>query len=244
VICPACGSEETKVDRTADVGRIVTRSRSCECGARWATHERIDQDSVSVRSATGVRRCPPVAARSRGQPPVSAGSPLGGPGGFGGDLFSDPSGLGITNGSNHGDLVRDPEIRSATVAPGLVLVPVERSMGKKQPSRIGQPDYPMAFLEVWEATGKRGTKSDGLKAWIKIGRPSWESISTIWAAYMRSDNPSRGYVKELSTWFNKSCHTQEWLPAGSTSNGHADDGMKKLVAAAKASNFRHPGDDQ
>ena len=75
--------------------------------------------------------------------------------------------------------------------------------------------YPAAFEDVWERTGKRGSKHPALVAWRKANSPPWSALSVAWTAYLRSDAPVRlGAVQHLSTWLNAKGWAQEWPPAG------------------------------
>jgi len=136
------------------------------------------------------RRLPPcTAVHSRGQPPKAA-SPSESSGGFGGDLSAVP------------ERIEDPNTNST-----LLGKPRARTRTKEH------AEYPLSFEEVWVGTGKRGVKHNGHKAWVSQGKPLWVSIKPVWEAYMRSDRPSRGFVKDLSSWLNGRCHLQEWQPA-------------------------------
>jgi len=73
--------------------------------------------------------------------------------------------------------------------------------------------YPKAFEVLWDQTGKRGGKFAALKAWRKVGQPTWDAIGSTWAAYLVSERPRAGYVKDLSSWLNGRCHEQDWAPA-------------------------------
>lgn len=86
-------------------------------------------------------------------------------------------------------------------------------------SNLPDPDpsqpfqYPVAFDLVWSHTGKKGAKHTAHKAWAKGGRPSLEEIKGPWAAYLASDRPMAGFIKDLSTWLNERGWQQEWPEA-------------------------------
>lgn len=104
---------------------------------------------------------------------------------------------------------------------GQVLIPVSDpspiSQGDPDRGRArskgGAIDYPKDFQILWEQTGRRGGKFDALKAWMKYGRPSWVDVQATWRAYLLSERPVAGFVKDLSSWLNGRGHQQEWLPA-------------------------------
>lgn len=104
---------------------------------------------------------------------------------------------------------------------------------------LGVPKYPAEFEAVWEGVGRRGDKEPALRAWRKRGKPTWAQIGPVWAAYMLSDSPSRGYVKDLSTWFNKGCHTQEWAPARISPGSAYEQTMNSFRGFLE----RHEGED-
>jgi hypothetical protein len=73
--------------------------------------------------------------------------------------------------------------------------------------------YPQSFEVLWEQTGRRGVKANAHKAWLKMDRPGWEDVEHTWRAYLLSERPVAGFVKDLSSWLNGRCHQQEWPPA-------------------------------
>lgn len=92
--------------------------------------------------------------------------------------------------------------------------------GNDEPDVGPKPtSYPAAFEAVWDCTGKRGTKFAALKAWKKVGAPGRDRIDGPWSAYLASDRPAAGFVKDLSTWLNERGWEQEWLPARVITNG-------------------------
>lgn len=207
--CPDCGADKMAVARTFQTTKRTTRILHCDCGSGFESEEsivaKISRSKPGSESLPVTAGDPPVIT---GSTPVSArGSPAiaGTPRkrrGVGGDLSVVPSLFGSdllsasTAGDGSGSDARAPERDPMT-----------------------PPEFPPAFMAVWSGTGKRGTKDKALKAWRKAGRPSWEDVSPVWAAYMLSDDPSRGFVQHMSTWFNGKGHQQEWLPAR-RSNGH------------------------
>lgn len=72
------------------------------------------------------------------------------------------------------------------------------------------------FEIIWEQTGKRGGKFAAFKAWEKQGKPTWVDVQAAWRAYLLSERPVAGFVKDLSSWLNGRGHQQEWLPASMT----------------------------
>lgn len=78
---------------------------------------------------------------------------------------------------------------------------------------LGVPELPAEFLAVWAGTGKRGAREAAFKAWKRRARPTWAVLAPTWAAYMLSDRPAAGFVRDLSSWLNQGCHLQEWQPA-------------------------------
>jgi len=103
------------------------------------------------------------------------------------------------------------------VIPGLVSVPLPGEADPEVPRAAAAPPRPPRYTEVFEAiwavTGRRGGKDAAHRAWVKVGRPPLDLVAASWSAYMLSDRPAAGFVKDLSTWFNGKCHNQEWLPA-------------------------------
>lgn len=75
------------------------------------------------------------------------------------------------------------------------------------------PKYPDEFESIWEGTGKRGGKEPALRAWRKVGKPTWLALEPVWLAYMLSEHPARGFIKDLSGWLNQGYHRQTWEPA-------------------------------
>lgn len=210
--CPDCGADKMAVARTFQTTKRTTRILHCDCGSGFESEEsivaKISRSKPGHESPPVIAGDPPVIA---GSTPVSArGSPVitGAPRkrrGVGGDLSTIPS----LFGSDLVSATRDP------LGSGSDVRAPERDP-------TAPPEYPEAFLAVWIGTGRRGTKDKALRAWRKAGRPSWEDVSPAWAAYMLSDDPSRGFVQHMSTWFNGKGHTQEWMPARRT-NGHTRD---------------------
>jgi hypothetical protein len=49
-----------------------------------------------------------------------------------------------------------------------------------------------------------------------------EAVRGPWDAYMLSERPVRGFVKDLSSWLNQSGHTQDWPPAAATRQNDRD----------------------
>lgn len=74
-------------------------------------------------------------------------------------------------------------------------------------------EYPAAFTQIWDLTGKRGVKAKALKAWKANGRPNIEQVRAPWESYLLSERPRAGFVQDLSTWLNGRGWQQEWAPA-------------------------------
>jgi len=140
-----------------------------------------------------VRRLQPTQIRgtSKARPPdKEPTSPPSSGGGFGGDPSAIPSG---TTDSN-------------PISPGNPKRARTRSNGEAI-------DYPKDFEILWEQTGRRGVKFNALKAWMARGRPGWVDVQAAWRAYLLSERPVAGYIKDLSSWLNGRGHQQEWAPA-------------------------------
>lgn len=90
---------------------------------------------------------------------------------------------------------------------------------------------------MWEYTGRRGTKGPAHTAWVKVGRPGLDAIRPRWDAYLLSERPARGFVKDLSSWLNQGGHTQDWPPFVDRGNGarphHPMDRTAINMAAAR-----------
>jgi hypothetical protein len=109
------------------------------------------------------------------------------------------------------DVVDSPEVSAQAEAEAEAEAETDQNIGASR-LRSGTA-YPAAFEEVWEATGRRGNKFKGWKAWKAASSPPWAALSAPWAAYMRSADPVRGYVQHLSTWLNAKGWAQEWPEA-------------------------------
>lgn len=217
--CPNCQAPGSSVKQSMDDGVTVSRLRLCPCGTRWRTEETVIRASVRTLAATngtGRDRPPPV---SRNQPPAGSNDS----GGFGGDL---PSGS---------DLPPSPDPPSD--------LDLTRSDQARASARVNEPVYPVAFEEVWIGTGRLGGKHLALKAWKKMGSPSWATIRPIWESYLRSPRPASGFVKDLSSWFNGRFHQQEWLPAAPAPEPGGAAGIRTQQTAQTVQRFmqRHGG---
>lgn len=99
----------------------------------------------------------------------------------------------------------------------IVVVTPERAHARTKTR--AKVTYPGEFLILWEQTGKRGGKFAALKAWERMERPSWLAVQATWRAYLLSERPRAGFVKDLSSWLNQRCHEQDWQPVAEPSNG-------------------------
>lgn len=181
--CPECGSR-MHIKATNHGGEITFRIAECDCGERWELEER----RVRRLKPAGSRVQPCTAVQSHAPPPAAANPPAPA-GGFGGDLSGVPT------------LIQDS-------GPSSQATPDQTRARSNRDA-----EYPTAFLAVWAGTGKRGSKFNAHKAWKAQGSPSWGDVEPVWRAYMLSQRPADGYVKDLSSWLNGRCHKQEWLPA-------------------------------
>ena len=194
-----------------------------ECGSRMAIKATNHGGGITFRVAEcdcgerweleerRARRLQPcTAVHSRGQPPTVA-SPPESSGGFGGDLSAIPSGV--------------PD-----------LAPISTANPKRGRARSNGEaiDYPKDFEILWEQTGRRGVKFNALKAWMSRGRPSWVDVQATWRAYLLSERPVAGYIKDLSSWLNGRGHQQEWLPARATPIRRTDPAVRAREEAEEA----------
>lgn len=194
MICPSCRESADTVLET----RGGRRRRECgACGTRWTTEEKVVPSSiantlpVACRDATrSVRQTLPVGVTDATRS-VS--------GGVGGGLSTPRFNCKIGENTQIGV---GSEPRSN---PTLVVNP-SRARARAVIA------YPTSFEALWDGTGKHGGKFAAFKAWDKVGRPSWQDVEPYWVAYMASDHPARGFVKDLSTWLNGRCHEQTWEP--------------------------------
>ncbi len=193
--CPECGSKMSVKD-TGHGGEKTYRIAECPCGIRVETVEcQLRRLPVRMPHMPGMA---PAAANGTGRqvsqgPPDTAISPPASAGGVGGGLPSD-----LSSGS-------DPKTDSA------LLSNPDQTRAKSKAAAI---DYPKDFVILWEQTGRHGIKFHALRAWMKAGRPSWLDVQETWRAYLLSERPVAGFVKDLSSWLNGRCHQQEWAPAG------------------------------
>lgn len=188
--CPECDCRMAVVKTMVLPGQTL-RMQECACGIRCESAEKV------------IRRLPVAPATVR-QParngPGAAGNPPATAGGVGG---------GLPSGSVQGSLP-DPNCDPDQE----VITPSDQTRVR------AHVDYPIEFENLWERTGKRGTKLAARKAWEKAGNPSWVQVQEAWRAYLLSDRPVRlGAIKDLSTWLNGDCHKQEWPPAQTAING-------------------------
>lgn len=209
--CPDCASRLLVWDSHPSPEGGTARELRCLCGGRFLSLETIARrlsplgtgtppvphgypagTRVGNRYPTGT---PPVP--SRGPPPGTRTPPVPN-GGVGGGLSGDRSGSGP-----------DP----SPTSPGDPNRVRARST-KRAPPDPALPTYPDVFEELWVETGRRGGKDDAFKAWVKWGRWPWRQIKPAWEAYLRSERPVAGFVKDLSSWLNGRGHQQEWPPAG------------------------------
>jgi len=205
--CPECGSKMSIKD-TNHGGERTFRIAECPCGERWETTE---QRSHRLPPATANAHTQPgMAVRSRGQPPMAA-SPPESSGGFGGDLPA----------------IQDGTHDSNPISPGNP----KRGRARSNEEAI---DYPKDFIELWVNTGRRGVKFLGLKAWMARGRPTWREVEPVWRAYLLSERPVAGYIKDLSSWLNGRGHQQEWLPAKATPIRRTDPAIRAREEAEDA----------
>lgn len=206
--CPKCGSKMS-IKATNHGGGVTYRIAECDCGERWELEERRCARLPS-RAAIDSRVQPCTAVHSRGQPPTAA-SPPSSDGGFGGDLSGIPSGVSDPN-----PISVDSPNRARTRSNGQAI------------------DYPKDFEILWEQTGRRGVKFNALKAWMSRGRPGWVDVQATWRAYLLSERPIAGYVKDLSSWLNGRGHQQEWLPAQATPIRRTDPAVRAREEAEDA----------
>lgn len=105
------------------------------------------------------------------------------------------------------------------ISPASLVSEVEHAEAEAAPEDPDSPAaprttaYPKAFETVWEQTGRRGSKLKALRAWAKGGKPTWDIVGSPWEAYLASDRPAAGFVKDLSTWLNERGWEQEWAKA-------------------------------
>ena len=215
--CPSCGQSNTdRVARTIDLGSFLFRQRMCACGHHWTTQEvefvgapiqfGVPSNASSVISGSRVQRLLPLqtpgisATGAQRPPPIASNHPsraLAARGGYGGGVSGDRSGSDPESGL--------PEA-TTTVSQGADQARARRVRGAAS-------EYPEAFLKIWGHNGKRGTKLPALKKWVELGRPDPDAVNRAWDAYMLSDRPSRGFVKDLLSWLHQGGHMQEWEPA-------------------------------
>lgn len=181
--------EQTLKGDDADI-----RVQPCACGSRWLTETRI------VRRLTGTYIRGTNGTNGVHGPPIQGTNPPSSGGGVGGGLPE----LGVvTTSINH-----DPNSN------GVVLSNPDQTRARNK----RRADYEPEFIVVWEETGRRGVKSLAHRAWVKVGRPPWDALATVWRAYLLSERPMAGFVKDLSSWLNQRCHEQEWQPAHTRGN--------------------------
>lgn len=179
--CPACASGFVSVLKSMDSGSFIQRRRSCSCGARWTTEERMLKGTLV---ATGGQQAPPMASN---QPPLAAN----GLGGVGGGLPSIRSESGP-----------DP-IRSISVSdPSLDHSQgVDRARAKR---KADQP-YSADFLGFWSSYPRKVGKGAAWKAWQQlqpdinrvISTLAWQTKSFEW----RKDNGA--FVPHPATYLNQ-----------------------------------------
>lgn len=199
--CPECGSRTEVVKTTVALyGKQQATQRQRACSCG----ARLLTEERIVKRLPVVAGELPVVARGGPQPAPNPPATVGGSGG------------GVSSG-----LVPDSDPN-----PGLVVTP-ERVRARSERNAIV---YPKDFDIVWEQTGRHGVKSEALKYWLVAGRPQWTAIQVAWRAYLLSERPIAGFVMDLSRWFKRRCHEQEWVPA--RANGHArpvDDVARKTA---------------
>jgi len=181
--CPDCNGESKVIKTIIGVG-VRQRYRNCQsCGTRWVSEER----NLKVRWGSSVARNQPA---TDSQPPPTTGNhpPTVANGwGVGGDL------------SSGSDPYPDPISRSG-------------SYSDRDPDPRARFKYPDSFEAVWAGTGGKGGKKAAFTAWKKAGSPPWGELAATWGAYMLSERVARGYLKDLSGWFNAGYHQQTWVP--------------------------------
>lgn len=201
MVCPTCRAPHSEVldMRPLKSGRWIKRRRSCAaCGLRWKTYEKVAPDpEFSFHHTTGSQSTSQqidgdLAIRSE----VTSQSV--GKKGFG------VSGSGLVSSDLLPGLGADPDPSLSEGDQGVDPARAKPAKGI---------DYPRSFEVLWDETGKRGGKYVALKAWIKVGRPSWDAIGARWNAYLLSERPRAGFIKDLSSWLNGRGHEQDWAPA-------------------------------
>ena len=75
--------------------------------------------------------------------------------------------------------------------------------------------YTEEFLQFWSAYPRKENKGGAFDAWKAKDktRPPIDKVLAAVAAYCRSSNVARGYVKMPTTWINQDCWDDEPLPA-------------------------------
>lgn len=198
-------------------GRWIRRRRSCaSCGLRWKTYEKVAPDpEFSFHHTTGSGVTTPLIDSDHTPNCVVPTQPVAKSAIYSG---SDP----ISSGS-------DPS--------GSLSSPIG-SQGV-DPARVKPIDYPENFEILWEQTGRRGGKYLAFKAWKKLGKPSWTEVQAPWRAYLLSERPRAGFVKDLSSWLNGRGHEQDWQPAKGAAVDARCDWHRK--GSRRPSNFPKPG---